>query len=186
MNHKFSLLLLTSLSLLTGCKEKKQTTDIIAATVETPKPTGPIRMQPYHDLRQVQWLGKSYEIEINREPSDSLPMVKDETGQQFVDNIIRLTIRRADGTVAISKKFLKGTFDAYIDKHYRQQGIMEGFVFDEVDGNSIEFAASVSLPQTDEYIPLEVDIDNFGKVSIKRDSEMDTSGDDRTDDDDEV
>ena len=61
-------------------------------------------------------------------------------------------------------------------------------MFDEVDGNHLEFAASVSLPQTDEYIPLEVKIDNFGKVTIELDSEMDTSGneiDDEVDDEDD-
>ena len=35
---------------------------------------------------------------------------------------------------------------------------------------------SKALPQTDEYIPLEVKIDNFGNLAIKRDTEMDTNG----------
>ena len=52
----------------------------------------------------------------------------------------------------------------------------EGFVFDKVDGNFLDFAASVCLPQTDEYIPLAVKIDNYGNLSIKRDTEMDTNG----------
>ena len=76
----------------------------------------------------------------------------------------------------------------FIGAKYRTSGILEGLVFDEVDGNHLEFAASVSLPQTDEYIPLEVKIDNFGKVTIELDSEMDTSGneiDDEVDDEDD-
>ena len=51
-------------------------------------------------------------------------------------------------------------------------------MFDEVDGSELEFAASVSLPQTDEYIPLEVKINNYGNVRIERDSQMDTNGGD--------
>ena len=103
-------------------------------------------------------------------------MVKDETGQKFVDNRINVIVRRADGSVAINKSFTKAYFDRYLDAHYREMGILEGLVFDEVDGQRLEFAASVCLPQTDEYIPLEVKIDNFGNVSVERDSELDTTG----------
>ena len=141
-------------------------------------------MQPYQDQRNVQWLGKAYNMEISRIADDSLALVSDESGQQFVDNHITLVVRRSDGSVAISKTFLKRTFDAYLDQNYKRGGILEGFVFDEVDGNYLEFAASVCLPQTDEYIPLEVKIDNYGNMSIKRDSEMDTNGGDDDEDDD--
>ena len=130
---------------------------------------------------------KEYKVEVQRMASDSLPMVKDETEQKFVDNRITLRVLRADGSVAISKTFTKASFNDYIDANYRQTGILEGLVFDKVDNQYLEFAASVSLPQTDEYIPLEVKIDNFGHVTIKRDSEMDTNGDNGgNDDEDEV
>ena len=175
--HQLIPLCLTALLVVTGCKEKKPSVDIIAEKVEAPKPSGPVRMQSYHDQRDVQWLGKKYTIDISRVPDDSLAMVTDETGQKFVDNRISLTVRRADGSVALSKTFLKRTFEAYLDKEYQRAGILEGVVFDEVDGNYLEFAASVSLPQTDEYIPLEVKIDNFGNMAIKRDTELDTNGD---------
>jgi len=176
MSGKVMMIALTAFTLLAGCKEKKQTQDIIAPPVEVKKPSAPVRMQSYNDQRDVAWLGKDYKVEIARMPSDSLPLVKDETGQRFVDNRITLVVRRADGSVAISKVFTKASFDAYIDPSYRRSGILEGLVFDEVDGQQLAFAASVSLPQTDEYIPLEVKIDNFGKVEIERDSQMDTNG----------
>jgi hypothetical protein len=35
---------------------------------------------------------------------------------------------------------------------------------------------SVSHPQTDEYFPLELSVTNFGDISIKRDSDLATSG----------
>lgn len=185
-NRNMTLLAVAALTLLGGCKEKKQTQDIIAPKVEAQAPAAPIRMQPYNDLRSVLWLGKEYKVEVNRTPSDSLPKVKDETGQAFVDNRITLRVLRSDGSVAISKVFTKATFNDYIDAKYRKTGILEGLVFDEVDGQQLEFAASVSLPQTDEYIPLEVKIDNFGNVKIERDSQMDTSGTGEADDDDDV
>ena len=182
-NNKMLMLALTSLLLCASCKEKQQSQDIIAPKQEVAKPSAPIRMQPYSDVRRVAWLGKEYKVEVNRTPNDSLPLVADETGQQFVDNSITLRVLRPDGSVAIRKTFTKTMFNAYIDAGYRKAGILEGLVFDEVDGQHLEFAASVSLPQTDEYIPLEVKIDNFGNVKIERDSEMDTNGDDGDDED---
>ena len=178
MRRKLTLTLLAGLMLLPGCKEKKQTQDIIVQPKkeENVQPSGPTRMQGYNRTWDVQWLGKAYKVMVNRAPNDSLPIVKDEAGYQFVDNSITLEVHRADGSVAISKTFTKATFENYIDDNYRKAGILEGLVFYEVDGQSLKLAASVSLPQTDEYIPLEVKVDNFGNVSIKRDSEMDTNG----------
>jgi len=176
LNTKQTLFALAALAVVSACKEKKQTQDIIAPKIEAKGPSSPIRMQSYSDTRDVLWLGKSYKVEVKREPSDSLAMVKDETGQKFVDNRISVRVLRADGSVAISKTFSKANFNDQLTDHYRKAGILEGLVFDKVDGQQLEFAASVSLPQTDEYIPLEVKIDNFGNVKIERDSEMDTSG----------
>jgi hypothetical protein len=185
MKKQIVLIAMAGLAVMSGCKEKKQTQDIIAPRVEAVKPSGPVRMQPYSDTRDVQWLGKEYKVEVSRVANDSLPLVKDETGQKFVDNSITVVVRRADGSVAISKKFTKADFESYVDPGYRKAGILEGLVFDKVDDTQLEFAASVSLPQTDEYIPLEVKIDNFGHVKIERDSDMDTSGTGEHDDDDE-
>ena len=180
MNGKLTLTLLAGLILLASCKEKKQTKDIIAPprveNVENVQPAEPVRMQSYNKTWPVKWLDKEYKVIINRTANDSLPIVKDEMGQEFYDNSITLEVCRADGSVAINKTFTKATFEAYIDNNYRKAGILEGLVFDKVDGKCLEFAASVSLPQTDEYIPLEVKIDNFGNVKIERDSEMDTNG----------
>ena len=175
-NSKLIILAMAALAAVGGCKEKKQSEDIIAPKQEAKGPSAPIRMQPYSDSRDVLWLDRSYKIEVNREASDSLPMVKDETGQKFVDNRISVRVLRSDGTVAISKSFTKTTFNDYLTAHFLQAGILEGLVFDKVDGQQLDFAASVSLPLSDEYIPLEVKIDNFGNVKIARDADLDTSG----------
>lgn len=176
MNKLFPIISVVGLVLLCGCKEKKQPEDIIAPKVEVSKPQGPIRMQNYDDQKEVAWLGKQYTVEIKRTASDSLQMVKDESGQQFVDNEISLRIVRADGSVFFKKLFTKATFNAQLDDDYRHTGILEGLVFDKVDGNQLNFAASVCHPQTDEYIPLVLTVDNYGNIAIKRDTEMDTRG----------
>ena len=158
-----------------SCGKKKESKDIIVPTAEVVKPKAPISMQPYSQQQEVAWLDKSYQVFINRVADDSLRMVQDETGQKFVDNRITLRVVRADGSVFFKKVFTKTTFDAQLDDDYRQTGILEGLVFDKVDGNNLVFAGSVSHPQTDEYIPLVVTVSNFGNVTIKRDDQMDTN-----------
>ena len=157
-----------------SCGKKKESKDIIVPTAEAVKPKAPISMQPYNQQQEVEWLDKSYQVIINRVADDSLQMVQDETGQKFVDNRITLRVIRADGSVFFKKVFTKGNFDAQLDDDYRKTGILEGLVFDKVDGNNLVFAGSVSHPQTDEYIPLVVTVSNFGNISIKRDDQMDT------------
>ena len=101
-------------------------------------------------------------------------MVKDETGQKFVDNRISLRIIRADGSVFFSKSFTKAAFDHLLNDDYRKTGILEGLVFDKVEGNNLFFAASVCHPQTDEYIPMVVTVSNLGDVGSKLDNQLDT------------
>ena len=162
---------------LMACGNKQKSNDIITKTVEMPKPQEPVRLQPYNDSRDVSWIGKQYHVKINRQPSDSLPMVKDETGQLFVDNYITMEVSRQDGSKFYSHKFTKKDFDKYLDDDYRETGILEGLVFDKADGDWLEFAASVCHPQTDEYIPLIVRLSRMGQLTIQRDSQMDTSPD---------
>ena len=172
MNYK-SVLTLTFVGLLaTSCGKKKQHDDIIVQETETPQPQAPIRMQDYKDVKDVQWLGKQYQIEVSRTACDSLAMVKDESGQQFVDNRIVLKVIRQDGSVFCTKTFTKSAFSACLNDDYRKTGILEGFVFDKAEGNQLFFAASVCHPQTDEYIPMVVTVSNFGEVGIVRDQQM--------------
>lgn len=163
-------------TMLAGCKQKKQSEDIIVRKTEAPKPQAPIRMQEYNQIKDIHWLDREYQVNIRRTADDSLRMVKDETGQKFVDNRIRLQVIRQDGSVFFSQSFTKATFSEYLDDDYRQTGILEGLVFDRVEGNYLLFAGSVSHPQTDEYIPLVIKVSNFGDVAISRDTQMDTNG----------
>ena len=163
-------------TMLTGCKQKKQSEDIIVRKTEAPKPQAPIRMQDYNQVKDIQWLDRSYQVDIRRTADDSLRMVKDETGQKFVDNRILLKVIRQDGSVFFSQTFTKASFNNYLDDDYRTTGILEGLVFDRVDGNHLIFAGSVCHPQTDEYIPLVVTLSNFGDVTISLDTQRDTNG----------
>ena len=160
---------------LTACGEKKKSDNVIAQRVVEVAPSTPVRMQEYTDERDVQWVeGRQYHVAIHRQAGDSLPMVKDEMGQKFVDNCITLAVTRSDGSVFFSRSFTKSDFMQYLDDDYRRTGILEGFVFDKANGDFLEFAASVSHPQTDEYIPLVVRLSRMGELTVKRDTQLDT------------
>lgn len=161
-----------------GCSEKKKSNDIIAPKIVKKAPASPIYMQEYRQSKSVDVGGSTLSITIVRQPDDSLAMVKDETGQKFVDNRITLTVTNAQGATIVSKSFTKASFDSYLDDDYRKTGILEGLVFDCVEGSSIRLAASVSHPQTDEYIPLVVTIGKSGAIAISRDTKLDTSSQD--------
>ena len=170
MSYRVFLSMICVSVLLSSCGQKKQHDDIIVQSTEAPKPQAPIRMQDYRQTTDVQWLGKQYQVEVSRTASDSLQKVKDELGQEFVDNRITLKVIRSDGSVFCTKTFTKAAFTGCLDDDYRKTGILEGFVFDKVEGNQLYFAASVSHPQTDEYIPIVVTLSNFGEVSVSRDN----------------
>lgn len=159
---------------LAGCSEKKNDSNIITRKVEARKPSAPIRMQDYSQSREFSLAGTPLVADIVRTADSSLAMVSDESGQKFVDNRISLTIKRADGSVFFQKEFTKSIFETWLDDDYMTTGVLEGLVFDRVDGSVVRFAASVSHPQTDEYIPLVVSISNTGAMAVARDTQLDT------------
>ena len=169
------------LTLLVACGGKKKSEDIIAPKVEKVKPKAPITMQEYTDERDVEWIGKTYHVAINRRPADSLSMVKDENGQKYIDNIFSVAVSRQDGSVFFTHTFTKKDLNSYLDDDFRKTGLFEGLVFDKVDGDWLVLAASVGHPQTDEYIPLVIRLSRMGKLVIKRDVQMDTNNVGKTD-----
>ena len=172
----FILLTAGALLSLTSCGEKKKSSDIITQRVEKVTPRAPERMQEYDDSRDIAWIGKQYKVNVHRHPADSLPMVKDETGQKFVDNVISVKVLRVDGSRFFARTFKKSDFLSYLDDDYIKTGILEGLVFDKAEGDFLEFAASVSHPNSDEYIPLVVRLSRMGQITIQRDTQMDTTG----------
>jgi hypothetical protein len=169
------------LTLLAACGGKKKSEDIIAPKVEKVKPKAPISMQEYTDERDVEWIGKTYHVAINRRPADSLSMVKDENGQKYIDNIFTIAVLRPDGSVFFTRSFTKKDLNSYLDDDFRKTGIFEGLVFDKVDGDWLVLAASVGHPQTDEYIPLVIRLSRMGKLVMKRDVQMDTNNVEKAD-----
>lgn len=176
---KVILLLATGLFLFsaTGCKEKKSSEEIIVQkVVESKISNEPVRMQEYSQSTDVEWGGVTVKCNIKREPDESKTLVADERGQKFVDNKIVLVITKADSSVILERTFGKADFATFLNEQYKTGGLLEGIVFDKMVNDTLHFAASVSLPQTDEYIPLLIKVTKKGVVSISLDEMMDTNG----------
>ena len=156
-----------------ACKETKKTTDIIVKKEVKKAPAEPVRMQEYDQTSEATLANSHLTCNIHRQAVDSLAMVKDDTGQKYYDNSISLTITRDDGSTFFRRTFTKQSFDSCLDEDYRRSGILEGLVFDKVSDGALRFAASVSHPGTDEYIPVVITIDRFANVSVKRDTQLD-------------
>ena len=180
MKQTLSMLLLAGMVVvLAACGGKKKSNDIIAPRIVKVQPKEPIRMQPYLDERKVEWIGKTYFVTIGRQPSDSLPMVKDETGQKYVDNVFSLKVSRKDGSVFYTRTFTKKVLTQYLDDDFNKTGVFEGLVFDKAEGDYLFFGASVGHPQSDEYIPLVFRLSRMGELTIKRDTQMDSVPEDQ-------
>lgn len=185
MKRLLPFILILGLMSQGACKEKKQSADIITTKYIPKQPQAPIAMPADRQTTQVKWQGAMYAVTVDRMPADSLSMVKDESGQEYIDNQIEVTIARHDGSVFFRRMFTKASFVSYVDAPFPKSGILAGIRYDEVDDGKLEFAVVVALPDAvdDVFIPLEMTVDRQGVIQISRDDDMDML-DYQSDDDD--
>ncbi len=172
MRKIVSIVAVTAL-LLTGgliaCKDKKKSDDIIVAKYVPETLKAPIQLPAETRTTPVKWQGKDYVVTLTRATADSTKNITDENGQQYYDNHITLTIAQANNTVFLKKLFTKESFASYIEKDFRQKGILETIAFHEVDDQCLKFGVVVSRPENDDlFIPLDMWIDQKGGISIKQ------------------
>lgn len=175
MKRLIPLIMAAGIMMLAACKEKKQTSDIITTKYVPKQLQAPIAMPADEQANTVRWQDADYTVSVNRVPVDSLPMVKDEYGQQYIDNRIDVSIARQDGSVFFHRSFTKNAFASYVDATFRKDGILAGIRYDEVEKGGIEFSVVIALPDAvdDVFVPLEMVVDRQGGISITRDDDMD-------------
>ena len=178
MKRIIPVILAAGIMMLGACKEKKQTEEIITTKYVPKKPGAPIRMQDNKGTENVVWGGATYELTVSRNAVDSLPMVSNEIGQKYVDNRIRLTIRRKDGSVFFDKSFTKSSFTSYLPADYRQMGLLTDMRFNKVNGGELAFVVTIAEPEAteDEFLPLELSVNRNGGIGIKVMDDMDLLG----------
>ena len=174
--RKYNSLLICFVGILAvyGCKEKKNTGGII-----TKKPVTIVQRKiqqtgNYVQSRKIKWLGGVYTVETKRVADTSLPLIED-GNTKYYDNKIMIRILRSDGSEFFNHTFTKVDFKDYIGGTY-SDGALVGIVLDRAEGDNLLFAASVGSPDkmSDEYIPLLLKVSRQGKVSISKDTQLDT------------
>ena len=129
--------------------------------------TAPQRMQVSDTKTTITYRGKEYRSSVVRRPDESLPVVKNEQGERFVDNSITLRIT-CGGRQVVDKVFTKESFASLVDAKFMKYAILEGLVYDKTTPQGIIYAASICYPQTDLYVPLRLTVSADGKISMAK------------------
>lgn len=177
MKQMFLWVAAGALLVLAACQQKKSgNPDIITTDYEAPKPVSPISQDAMSERTSVEWIeGRMYDVVVSRTPVDSLPMVTDEIGQKFIDNVIRVKVLRADGTVFFERPFTKRSFLSWLDKDYKKSAVLEGIRFLKANHAGLEFSAWLNFPKSgdDEAVELRMTISRNGEVGIQPYNEND-------------
>ena len=167
---KLCVLVALSALVMTGCGNKNTKQDAWVAPVHEVV----TRQMPDLELTDSVRLGnRQYVYDILRTPCDSLSKVKDDTGDLYLDNTIRLTLRR-DGVVFFDKTFTKETFASSIDKEFYDNAILDGIRFLRAEpGQGLVFSFAVSYPDSDMSVPFLMTITDGGSYSFVKDENLD-------------
>lgn len=166
------LSVLLALSVVSCKNEQKQASQEEMPKTETSKAPSINESESYTMDDTVHWQGKVYSYSIVRKADKESDVIVDEEGKKYYDNIAEVTITRPDGSVFYSHTFGKSAFSQYLSERLKEYGILEGLVFEDATSSYIQLAASVALPQSDEYMPFAVRISTGGGVSIVKVNRM--------------
>lgn len=124
----------------------------------------------------VQQLGHTFHVAIRRYVDKSLPVVKDELGQDFYDNKVEVTIQ-SEGTQFFHHTFSKDDFAGFIPIEELNTYVFLGMAYDDrkADTRDLCLAAQLGQPGTGEgpAFTIEIPIDG-GAFSIVRDTQQET------------
>lgn len=129
------------------------------------------RMQVSKTEQKITFKGKEYTSQVYRTPDESLPLVKNESGDTYVDNSITLRLTRGSEMV-FSKTFTKSDFASLVGSDFLSKSLLEGIVYNKTTPQGIMFAASVCYPQSDLFIPIAITITADGHMSMVKDEQM--------------
>lgn len=162
-----------SVVFFTACssQDKNMKDNIQILTGSSTEVAGPERMQISDIKTTFTYKGKEYHSSVVRRPDETLPIVKNEQGDEFVDNHITLRIT-SGGKQVVDKVFTKANFASLVDAKFMKHAILEGLVYDKTTPQGIIYAASVCYPQSDLYIPIRLTVTSDGKISMTKEELM--------------
>ncbi len=111
--------------------------------------------------------GHTYDYSINGVPCDSLPVVTDDEGTRYADNLFQLIIKR-DGEAFVNRTITKASLSHKLTSEFRQNGILDGIIYDDRQ-SGLRFRVSVSFPESDVHTPLLIQVGSDGSLVYERD-----------------
>jgi hypothetical protein len=167
-----AVILAVGLLALASCKKEKapEQTNIITTDYEPPKPSAPIASEGKVTEQTLEWVeGRKYTVTIDQHAVDSLPKVENEIGQLYVDNAIRVEIKRADGSVFYNKTFTKASFAGKVDEEIRKKALLGGMmVMPRVEESKLVFITWLNYPDAiEDAAVLKLNIDRNGNLAVQ-------------------
>ena len=175
MNRYIYIILALSLLSLASCSrnKKKDPDNYVVESIQEEVVSNEIhQLQTIEATSEAEFKGKTYTMKVIRRADSHLPIVTDAQGVRYYDNTISLRVTTGDSNI-FNKDFTKQTFASYLEADFLQHSILEGLVFDKVTDDGLMFAASVSYPESDLYVPFHVVVLPKGVLSIDKADMMD-------------
>lgn len=162
---------LSAVCMLTACSSKPKTETAgggLHVVMKTDEPRlAPERMPMSDVTHHIRFGGREYEAHVFRTADETLPVVKNQEGQEFIDNCVRLRVSTGN-RIILNRSFTKDDFASLVEDRLLKHSLLEGLVYDTVSTGGLVFAASVSYPQSDLYVPIRLVVTFDGKVSMQR------------------
>ena len=167
MKSRQFLMLALLIVTMAACKGRKERETIeLLPVAEQDTVTHSMASCDYSD--SIQAWGSPVTFLIHREPCDSMPVVTDQYGTKYKDNLFVLTIEK-DGQPFFRRKFTKNDFCHLMSSDFRQQGMFDGFRCAGFEDGKLVFGTCVSYPESDMTQPFLVVIARDGSCSIELD-----------------
>lgn len=171
--HLFSLAILFLVAFsLSSCKQNR-TQEEPSQTLQNEPQKNIIHSMPQYDFADTVHVGShTYRYSIHREVDKSLPVVADDMGERYHDNVYQLTITRS-GTQIFSQRYTKSVFADRLSRDFRKYGILDGFRFRKAENGLLYFSVCVSYPESDMSAPFVLAVAPDGSSSIHVDESLD-------------
>lgn len=149
------LLLACCVALVAACGEKKDAKDSADSSDVFNQTSAPTR--PEHSAGSlnnsdtITLSGHKYVVNVRRYEDSSLPTVRDDTGIEFYDNRVEISIVR-DGAEIFTRTFSKEDFADKASETDRKTGVMLGMAFDAEKSSpgQLSFTASIGQPNIED------------------------------------
>ncbi len=173
------LLFVVLIAACSGKKSESQTSD--NDTTTTAKANTPYANSSQTNDYTARLGGTDYVVTISRSADTSLPVVTDELGNKFYDNRVNVQVKRGAEQV-LNKTFTKENFSEFLTSQSERQGtVLLGMAYDseKSDGHTLRLGAQIGQVGIEEgpAFTVEIPLDG-GAVSIVRDTNQDTTGND--------